>query len=509
MLALDYVRSHLEELRLATLSTTLCLKTEKRSQGIPTGEIVMEGEDPSGIDSSIQELNDPILGRLGILIGDGNLDGVKDLPDYRYLMAWLPALLAFEYPLVSDCSVRHGAVRPLLAGAMVASQAVAVICWRADRHGGMQRYASFGVAGPDAVDIPDGRGIVGKVTASSPVELIRLDGNDDVYHQNVVAANKWRWCQPHALVDEEGLVGVLCFYYSGLPKGVSGRNSVARDTEATFLCRATLTGILRAESARAEMSMWKRTLAERANRLSVGLIVLGLAHDLSARTARLAVVANALIDALPDQDIPEAKQQMRSQLLKMGLSPQRIDSFESSLRQVEADSTFLGETIEVVNKLSKSGTVRRGKNPLHESIVGARPLLEAISHRTCQLEYELRGRSVVRASDNDIARLLLNLVGNAIQWHATKITVSTSKTRTTGFVRLSVQDNGSGMSDEQRRNCLEPFATDRQGGTGLGLFVVDHLSRELGGMVKIESTLGVGTTVSIDLPDLAARKYTQ
>jgi CheY-like chemotaxis protein len=69
-------------------------------------------------------------------------------------------------------------------------------------------------------------------------------------------------------------------------------------------------------------------------------------------------------------------------------------------------------------------------------------------------------------------------------------------------VRLSVVDEGTGMSDEVKAHVFEPFYTTKEvgRGSGLGLAQVHGFARQSGGSVRIESTVGQGTTVSLLLP---------
>jgi signal transduction histidine kinase/ActR/RegA family two-component response regulator len=70
------------------------------------------------------------------------------------------------------------------------------------------------------------------------------------------------------------------------------------------------------------------------------------------------------------------------------------------------------------------------------------------------------------------------------------------------YVRISVTDDGCGMSAETLERVFEPFFTTKPvgQGTGLGLSQISGFARQSGGDVAIESVLGEGTTVSIYLP---------
>ena len=67
-------------------------------------------------------------------------------------------------------------------------------------------------------------------------------------------------------------------------------------------------------------------------------------------------------------------------------------------------------------------------------------------------------------------------------------------------VRVSVMDNGPGMSEEVRARVLEPFETTKEEGTGLGLFIAVRIIEEHGGRLELQSEEGKGTTFVITLP---------
>jgi PAS domain S-box-containing protein len=71
------------------------------------------------------------------------------------------------------------------------------------------------------------------------------------------------------------------------------------------------------------------------------------------------------------------------------------------------------------------------------------------------------------------------------------------------YVKLSVSDNGVGMSDEVASRAFEPFFTTKQtgNGTGLGLASVYGIVTQSGGVVRLQTTQGRGSTLEVYLPE--------
>ncbi len=76
------------------------------------------------------------------------------------------------------------------------------------------------------------------------------------------------------------------------------------------------------------------------------------------------------------------------------------------------------------------------------------------------------------------------------------------------YSKLSVQDNGSGMSRETVGKIFDPFFTTKgvDEGTGVGLSTVQGIVDQHGGLIKVKSTLGEGTSFELYFPIIERRK---
>ncbi len=75
------------------------------------------------------------------------------------------------------------------------------------------------------------------------------------------------------------------------------------------------------------------------------------------------------------------------------------------------------------------------------------------------------------------------------------------------YIDISITDEGNGIPDENLNKIFDPYFTTKQKGSGLGLAVCYSVIKNHKGHIKVESTLGVGTTFHIYLPVFEGHQY--
>lgn len=114
--------------------------------------------------------------------------------------------------------------------------------------------------------------------------------------------------------------------------------------------------------------------------------------------------------------------------------------------------------------------------------------------------------SVILAPREMFIRAFENVLKNAILYNKPQGEVSVVLTRKEKFAIITVKDSGVGISPEDQEHIFDRFYRGDQsrsresGGSGLGLSIVEGVLREIGGEVSLESTLGLGTTVTMMVP---------
>ncbi len=140
--------------------------------------------------------------------------------------------------------------------------------------------------------------------------------------------------------------------------------------------------------------------------------------------------------------------------------------------------------------------------------------LHALLHETLRLlEPELASRHISVSLDLDenlppaevdpgqFQQVFYNLIRNAYQALRGDDGRITIRTRATEYeFRISIEDNGTGISPEHMGALFEPYRTSKSSGSGLGLLIVRRIVREHGGEIEIESEENHGTRVLIHFP---------
>ncbi len=115
-------------------------------------------------------------------------------------------------------------------------------------------------------------------------------------------------------------------------------------------------------------------------------------------------------------------------------------------------------------------------------------------------------QAIILGDEDRLKQLLLNLVDNAIKYTQPGGVVRLSLAKDGSWAQLVVSDTGIGIPAEDLPHIFERFyrvdkARSRaQGGSGLGLAIAKWVVQAHGGAIKVDSTVGVGTTFTVTLP---------
>ena len=108
----------------------------------------------------------------------------------------------------------------------------------------------------------------------------------------------------------------------------------------------------------------------------------------------------------------------------------------------------------------------------------------------------------IKIDPDKINQVFLNLYLNAIQAmeEGGDLTVTAHKAARENMIDIIIKDTGCGIKDENLGKIVDPYFTTKKNGNGLGLAIAYKIIEEHGGTIGFESSIGLGTTVTISLP---------
>jgi two-component system, NtrC family, sensor kinase len=244
----------------------------------------------------------------------------------------------------------------------------------------------------------------------------------------------------------------------------------------------------------------------RASRLAeLGEMAAGFAHEinnpLQIMTSEQALVDTIFSDMIQKGELKESQDlvdlkdsmaQIKLQIERCAKITQAILKFGRQSEPVSKDIDLVVFIPEVTGMIVKKATVN------------GITVTEEIADNT----------PVIRGDPSLLQQVLLNLYNNAMdaitEGHGAeggKLVIAAAPDED-GKVKISVRDNGVGISPENLKKVFSPFFTTKPvgKGTGLGLSVCYGIVDSMGGVMEVSSERGVGTTFTIRLPQAPESK---
>ena len=186
------------------------------------------------------------------------------------------------------------------------------------------------------------------------------------------------------------------------------------------------------------------------------------------------------------------------------------ESVRKKIATVYSESVRMSELIADMLRLSD---VERGDKPQISAAVDLRKIADdvvsVLSVKAEQKHVSLfaKGTAFAKIDKTDARELIENLASNAINYNKENGEAKIMLSEEDGKAAIAVSDTGIGIEQQHISHLCERFyRVDKSrsrgsGGTGLGLAIVKHIWMRYGATLKIESTFGQGTTVTITFPE--------
>jgi len=207
--------------------------------------------------------------------------------------------------------------------------------------------------------------------------------------------------------------------------------------------------------------------------------------------------------------------EIKNPLTPIKLSAQRIlKKFKENPESIEtilepAVDAIINEVENLTQLLSQFKDFARMPSPLKESILLKELVTEVsrlYSESSSRISIDLKGleNTELNGDRGQIQRVFSNLISNSIDAISDegKILIQSEIIRKDKnyYCRILITDTGTGIESNMKKLIFNPYFTTKEGGTGLGLPIVERIITDHKGIIWYESEKEVGTTFFIELP---------
>jgi signal transduction histidine kinase len=258
-----------------------------------------------------------------------------------------------------------------------------------------------------------------------------------------------------------------------------------------------------------DAKMFERRLIQSERMFSLGILATSIAHEINNPNSfisfNIPILREYLQELLPLVDM-HAEERSGFELFNMPYSEFKNDIFKL-LNNVEHGSQRISAFVSNLRELSEFKEMKpyqriEAKSTIDKAVEISRNKLKR-SVKSFEVTIP-EGLPSIFTDPTALEQILINLLINAAQaidkeksWVKPAVFKAEED-----YVCFQVSDNGCGMEEETRRNIFEPFFTTKPlgEGTGLGLYVCQNLTENLGGRIEVDSQIGKGSTFKVFIP---------
>ncbi|WP_164102675.1 sensor histidine kinase [Candidatus Laterigemmans baculatus] len=244
-----------------------------------------------------------------------------------------------------------------------------------------------------------------------------------------------------------------------------------------------------------------REVVQREQLASVGFLAAGVAHEINNPLASIAWSAEALESRLhdllhtPHRSAGDSGECDSGECDSGGdgfspLSEDQLESLRTNLRRIQEEAFRCKGITERLLDFSRMGDLRKSPTDLAELAEDVVAMVGTLGQYRCKtVRLDCSGPVIANVNPQQIKQVVLNLVTNALESVDTEGAVDVRVDTVGDSARITVEDDGCGMTDEVREHLFEPFFTRRRDGrgTGLGLSITYRIVNQHDGQLTAHS----------------------
>ncbi len=177
------------------------------------------------------------------------------------------------------------------------------------------------------------------------------------------------------------------------------------------------------------------------------------------------------------------------------------EAIQSIIKKLKAGFTALEVTVNDLLQFTADRDPRWTAFDLHQFVVEiCESLQPQFDAQQVRLELDIAAGMQMCADPEMLRRALLNLILNAVDAMPQGGELSITAFADSNGTDIEVADSGPGLTDDARRHLFEPFFSTKQGGTGLGLTIVERIAAAHGGKVEAQNCPQGGAALTVRIP---------
>jgi signal transduction histidine kinase len=179
----------------------------------------------------------------------------------------------------------------------------------------------------------------------------------------------------------------------------------------------------------------------------------------------------------------------------------RTESLEVISLEADRLERLVGDVLDLAKLDARRFTLRREEVDMERLIERAYANFgEEARRRGIDYRRSIAAKPVIETDGDRVLQVISNLLSNAFRWTADGGRVELALGQVDGTIRVAVDDNGAGISEEERDRIFRPFWSGDGQGTGLGLAIAHELAAALGGRIELATEPGRGSRFELVLP---------
>ncbi len=247
----------------------------------------------------------------------------------------------------------------------------------------------------------------------------------------------------------------------------------------------------------------RKELVQSEKNAALGSLVAGIAHELNTPIGNAVLISSTMVDASKEF----------SDIAKSGLTRKALDSYVADMtRGTEILSQNLGRAVTLISSFKQLSADQYSEQRrifsldqvIEETQLVMAPRIRQTAHK---LDIDVPIEIIMDSYPGPLSQVIMNFINNSLLHAFDGISHGQMRLQArlieTDRIEISFIDDGLGISAHVLSHVFEPFFTTKlgKGGSGLGMnLAYNVVTKLLGGKIEINSTIGQGTRIRMELP---------